>query len=141
MVKICNLIVAYVFFMVQQCLLIAIATKEVAPYFHLYIFIVMSNRFGSKNALKRMKFHIFGVIITWTGTGSGTLKNPRFCRVPGTGSEWNTKFEKKKMFQNLFLGILIFKMGSRTSSWNPNFVKRDPEPVLETLNFEKGSNP
>jgi hypothetical protein len=28
------------------------------------------------------------------GTSSGTLKNSRFCRVLGTGSERNPKFEK-----------------------------------------------
>jgi hypothetical protein len=34
----------------------------------------------------------------------GTLKNPRFCRVLGTGSEKNLKFGKE--FQNRFLGTL-----------------------------------
>jgi hypothetical protein len=29
-----------------------------------------------------------------TGTGSGTLKNPIFCRVPGTGTGRNPNFEK-----------------------------------------------
>jgi hypothetical protein len=42
--------------------------------------------------------------LTGTGTGSGTLKNPRFCRFLGTGSERNPKFEKG--FQNWFLGTL-----------------------------------
>jgi hypothetical protein len=31
---------------------------------------------------------------TRTGTGSGTLKNPRFCRVPGTIPGRNSIFEK-----------------------------------------------
>jgi hypothetical protein len=39
--------------------------------------------------------HLF---ISGTGTGSGTLKNPRFYRIPGTGSEWYHKFEKKKVY-------------------------------------------
>jgi hypothetical protein len=29
------------------------------------------------------------------GTGSGTFKNARFCRISGTGSTWNPKFEKR----------------------------------------------
>jgi hypothetical protein len=29
------------------------------------------------------------------GTGSGTLKKPRFCRIPGTGSEGNPKLVKR----------------------------------------------
>jgi hypothetical protein len=32
--------------------------------------------------------------IPGTGTVSGTLKNPRFCRDLRTGSERNPKFEK-----------------------------------------------
>jgi hypothetical protein len=32
--------------------------------------------------------------IAGTGTGPGTIKNPRFCRVLGIGSGRNPKFEK-----------------------------------------------
>jgi hypothetical protein len=42
-----------------------------------------------------------------------TLKNPRFCRVLGTGSGKNPKFE---WFQNRFLGTT-------------HLLKRVPEPV------------
>jgi hypothetical protein len=37
------------------------------------------------------------------GISFGTLKNPRFCGVPGTGSGWNPKFKKS----------------SRIGSWEP----------------------
>jgi hypothetical protein len=46
-------------------------------------------------------------------SGTETLKNPRFWRVPGTGSGQNPKFEKKKKgFLNRFLGTLNFEKGS-----------------------------
>jgi hypothetical protein len=53
-----------------------------------------------------------------------TLKNPRFCRVLGTGSGKNPKFEKRV---------------PEPVPGNPKFVKRVPKPVLGTLNLKKGS--
>jgi hypothetical protein len=92
---------------------------------------------------------------TVLGTGSGTLKNPKFCRVTGTGSEWNPKFEKG--FQYRFLGTLNFEKcsgptGTGTGSGtlknptfcrvpgtafgrNPKFNKRVPEPVTWNPKF------
>jgi hypothetical protein len=64
------------------------------------------------------------LFLTGTGTGSGTLKNPKFSRVPGIGSGWNTKFEKKRVLEPV--------------PGNPKFVKRAPESVHGNPKFCKG---
>jgi hypothetical protein len=55
--KTCNLIVAGIFHGTTiHCLLVVVATVEVAQYFHLFLFIAMLNADGSMHQSKRMKF-------------------------------------------------------------------------------------
>jgi hypothetical protein len=59
-----------------------------------YVTLIPVHDWGAKRAFLWPQNFEKGSGPKGTGTGSGTLKNPSFCKVSGTSSRWNPKFEK-----------------------------------------------
>jgi hypothetical protein len=64
-----------------------------------------------------------------------TLKNPRFCRVSGTGSGRNPDFEKRAPEPVPVKSKFKKKSVQESILWKPKFVKRVLKPVPRNPKF------